>query len=159
MSAGRLPEGYTLDTNVYISALRNGSRLATLKRFLLRAGPRVRLHAVVAMELRCGARTEAQAGAVEALIEPYSERERVLVPSLEAFVQAGRVLAELATRERMALRDEGPALTADALIACACREERVTLITDNLRHFAAIQRHLRGFRFLDASAALDVSVR
>lgn len=128
-----------LDTNVYIKALRNANELALLRRFLLRVGMRLRVNAVVAMELRMGARTEAQADAVDALMRPYSERDRVIVPSFEAYLHAGRVVS--------ALKDASGSLINDALLAASCREQEVMLITENARDFSAIQRHLRGFRF------------
>ena len=151
-----MADSYALDTNVYVSALRNTSRLAALKRFLIQSGTRVRLHSVVAMELRAGARTEAHAEALESLIEPDARRGRVIVPTFEAFAQAGRALSALAMRERMSLALEGPSLAMDALIASSCREAHAVLITENVRHFAAQRRHVRGFRFVEADAALEM---
>jgi predicted nucleic acid-binding protein len=145
---------YALDTNVYIRALRNADRLATLKRFLMRAGTRLRVHAVVALELRAGARTPAHDAAVARLLSPYSERERVVVPSFEAFSHAGRVLAALSVRERVVLANAPRSLTNDAVLAASCREAGVMLVTENHADFVAIQRHLRGFRFADAAQVL-----
>lgn len=139
-----MPPLYALDTNVYIDALRDGAALARLKRFLLRTGQRIRLSAVVALELRAGARAPAQERAVESLIDPHTTRDRVVIPSFESYVQAGRVIAALAKRERVT---PAPSFTNDALLASSCREADVTLITGNNRDFTAIQRHLRGFRF------------
>ncbi|MDB4874972.1 MAG: Ribonuclease VapC [Gemmatimonadetes bacterium] len=145
---------YALDTNVYVNALRNADRLAKLKRFLMRAGTRLRVHAVVALELRAGARTPAHDDAVARLLSPYAERERVVVPSFDAFSQAGRVLAALGVRERVVLADAPGSLTNDAVLAASCRETGVVLVTENHKDFAAIQRHLRGFRFADAESLL-----
>jgi predicted nucleic acid-binding protein len=136
-----------LDTNVYIRALREPDRLSALKRFVAGAGARLRVHAVVALELRVGARTPRHEEAVAALLGPYVTRQRVVVPSFEAFVQAGRVLASLSVNERVVLATAPPSLTNDALLAASCREEGVLLLTENHRDFAAIRRHLRGFRF------------
>jgi len=107
---------------------------------------------VVALELRAGARTPAQERAVEALLSPYALRERVVVPGFDAFVQAGRVIASLATREVMTAA--AGSFTNDALLAASCREAGVVLITQNHRDFSAIQRHLRGFRFSDSGTTL-----
>jgi predicted nucleic acid-binding protein len=145
---------YAFDTNVYIRSLRDPQLLARFKRFLMRAGTRVRVSAVVALELRAGARTRPQQDAVAALLRPYAERQRVTIPSFEAYVQAGRVLAALATRERYVVGSSIPALTNDALLAASCREEGVVLVTDNDRDFSAIKRHLRGFRFRHSGAVL-----
>jgi predicted nucleic acid-binding protein len=144
---------YVLDTNVYIRALRRGDRLSALKRFLLKHGTRVRVSAVVALELRAGARTGAQEQAVSDLIASYSSRGRVIVPSLAAYVEAGRVLATLGTRDGVDVSRAG-SLVNDVLIAASCREARVRLVTENSGDFAVLQRHLRGFRFVAADEAL-----
>ena len=137
---------FALDTNVYIRALRDRDRLVGLKRFLLKNGTRLRLSAVVALELRAGARVTAQARAVNDLIAAYSTRDRVFVPSLAAYVEGGRVLAALGAREGVDISRAG-SLVADVLIAASCREATVKLVTENIRDFATVQRHLRGFRF------------
>jgi predicted nucleic acid-binding protein len=141
---------FALDSNIYIKALRDSKQLAVLKRFLIRQGTRARINAIVALELRAGARTDAQANSVEDMIRSYATRERVVVPSFDAYLQAGRVLAALAEKERMSSA-YAPALTNDALIAASCREADVVLVTENTRDFTAIKRHLRGFRFVDSS--------
>ncbi len=102
------------------------------------------------MELRAGANTEPQAAAFEELVKTYANRDRVVVPTVEAFVQAGRVVSALAVRERMSAV-YSPALTNDALIASSCREADVVLVTENTRDFTAIKRQLRGFRFVDSA--------
>ena len=145
---------YALDSNIYIRALRDARKLAVLKRFLMRYGMRVRVSSVVALELRMGARTDAQATAVEDFVRPYATRERVVVPSFEAFMEAGRVLATLADKERISAAYT-PALTNDAVLAASCREADVVLVTENARDFTAIKRLLRGFRFVDSGALED----
>jgi predicted nucleic acid-binding protein len=146
-----VPDRFALDTNVYIQALRNPAGVAALKRFLLRFGTRTRLHSIVALELRAGARRPDQARALEPLIASYVARERTIVPSFDAFVQSGRALAALANSEGY----QSDSLVADALLAASCRESRTVLVTANVRHFVALQRHLRGFRFLDWQSALQ----
>ncbi|MBA3888990.1 MAG: type II toxin-antitoxin system VapC family toxin [Gemmatimonadaceae bacterium] len=140
-----MPEIFALDTNLYIGALRGDEVRQELGRFLGRVGPRMRLHAVVAMELRAGARTPAQRAAVVSLTAADISRDRVVTPSLDAYVQAGRVIADLAVKERF---DAGaaPSFANDVLIATACREVGVTLVTANHGDFTRIGRHLRGFR-------------
>lgn len=149
-----MAELLALDSNVYIGALRNADRLARLKRFLLRVGLRVRLSAVVALELRAGARTAAQESAVRDLFASHVTRDRVLIPSFAAYAEGGRVLAALAARERVDVA-RGGSLVNDVLLATSCREADVRLVTENVRDFAAVQRHLRGFRF---AAAEDILV-
>lgn len=146
-----MADQYALDSTVYIASLRNADRLQALKRFLLQVGTRIRLHAVVVMELRSGVRTEQQMRALDALFAPDQARGKTIVPTLDAYSHAGRVLSALALREGVNTTDS--VLLADALIAASCREAGAVLVTDNVRHFAALQRHLRGFRFA-ASADL-----
>jgi predicted nucleic acid-binding protein len=146
-------ELYALDANVYIRALRDRDRLSLLKRFLIRSGMRVRVNAVVALELQAGARTPSQERAVSDLVESYVARNRVIVPSFEAYRQGGRVLAALAAREGEDTSRSG-SLVNDVMIATSCREAGIRLITENVEHFAAVQRHLRGFRYVEADKVL-----
>lgn len=149
-----------LDTNVYIDALRQPDELNRLKRFRVRAGGRLLASSVVALELRAGARTPQILAAVEDLFAPYVERQRIVVPSFSAWLEAGRVLAALSGRERASMSSTSspaismPWLINDTLIAASCREEGVVLVTSNARDFAAIQRHLRGFRFRDPAGLM-----
>ena len=143
---------YVLDTNVYIAALRDAHQLALLKRFSMRAGLRLRLSAVVAMELRAGAITRLHAAAVDALVGLFVERGSVVTPSFEAYAQAGRVLAGVHMGERMPVASLPRSFVNDAILASSCREAGAVLVTANARDFVTIQRHLRGFRFRSPSA-------
>ena len=149
-----MAESYALDANVYISALRDRDQLAQLKRFLIRMGLRVRVNAVVALELQAGARTLAHERAVAELLASYVQRNRVIVPSFDAYAQGGRVIAALALREGIEIARAG-SLVSDVMIATSCREAGVKLITQTVGHFAAVQRHLRGFRFAEAAQVLS----
>ena len=142
-----MAELYALDTNVYIRALRVRESMVALRGFLLRVGTRLRMNAVVAQELRAGAVTQAHEGAVSELLGAYSRRERVILPSFGAHVEAGRVLAALHRSEGVQLSRAG-SLVHDVLLATSCREASVCLVTENVGDFAAAQRHLRGFRFV-----------
>lgn len=141
-----MADRYALDSNVYIDALRNRGAREALKAFLIRAGTRVVLSAVVAAELRAGAVTEEHETPVQALVGAYRTRDLVLTPTFEAYVEAGRVLAALQPRRRTG--SAATPLIADVLLATSCRESGVVLVTRNANDFARIQRHLRGFRFV-----------
>jgi predicted nucleic acid-binding protein len=138
---------WVLDTNIYIRALRDRQRLADLKRFRVRARARLWLSAVVGLELRAGAGTAAHAQALEDLLTIYIDRERLVVPSFDAYQQAGRIIATLAHKERFALADAPRSFINDALLAASCREAGAVLVTENTRDFITIQRHLKGFQF------------
>jgi predicted nucleic acid-binding protein len=146
-------ELYALDTNVYVRALRERDRLVRLKRFLIRTGNRLRVNATVALELRAGARTLAQEQAIADLLAAYADRERVMVPSFDAYLQGGRVLASLAAHERVDIARAG-SLVNDVMVATSCREHGVRLVTENARDFTTIQRYVRGFRFAAADEVL-----
>ena len=141
---------YAIDSNLYIPALRSAKELAALKQFLRVARRNVVVAGVVAMELRAGAPSPRHVEAVEALLAPYAERGRVIAGSFAAHVEAGRVLAALVEREQVVLARAPRSLTADVLLAVTCREHDAVLVTRNHQDFAAIQRHLRGFRFVGA---------
>lgn len=143
-----MPDLFALDTSLYIRALRDAVALAELKEFRRRAGLRMVIAGVVAMELGAGAVTEQHEAAVTDLLEPYAARGLVIPVSYTSCMQAGRVLAALARHERVDLARAARSLTNDVLIAASCRESGVVLVTDNSRDFTAIQRHLRGFRFV-----------
>jgi predicted nucleic acid-binding protein len=143
-----VPDRFAIDTNVYIEALRDRDRLRALQGFLARSGLRVMVAGVVALELRAGVRTPAQASALELLLDAYTRRGQVFGVSFEALWQAGRVLSALAGTSART----GPFprhLTNDAMLAASCREAGAVLITHDARDFAAVQRHLRGFRFVE----------
>jgi predicted nucleic acid-binding protein len=98
--------------------------------------------------LRAGVRSVEQRRALDNLVGAFERRDRVLVPTLSAFLEAGRVLSDLAVREQFTHGPGTRSLLNDALIATTCREAQVTLATDNHDHFSRIRRHLRGFRFV-----------
>jgi predicted nucleic acid-binding protein len=140
-------ELYALDTNVYIRAFRVRESMEALHAFLIRTGTSLRVNAVVAQELRAGATTPAHESAVDDLVGAYVRRQRVIVPSIDAYVEAGRVLAALAKREGVQIARAG-SLVHDVLLATSCREAGVCLVTEDAADFAAAQRHLRGFRYV-----------
>ena len=148
-----MPDSYALDTNVYIRALRDRERLTSLKRFLLRVGTSLRFSAVVALELRAGARTATQEQAMTDLLGPYARRERLLVPSFDAYREGGRVLAALGARHGVDVSRAG-SLVNDVLIASSCRAATTRLVTENVGDFELVQRYLRGFRFVAADDVL-----
>ena len=128
-----MPLKYALDTNVFIGAMRDPSERARITDFHARYVANEYLSAVVAMELRAGARTPKTATDLQRhLLDPYESRGRVFAPSYAAFLAAGRVLASL--------RDYSASLRSDALIAASCRELGITLVTKNSRDFERIRK-------------------
>lgn len=123
---------FALDTNVFVDAIRDPGAASAFETFLVRALPFTYLSAVVAQELRAGARTQAQAVALQrGLLDPFVRRGRVFSPSTSAFIESGRILAAI----------QEPSLANDALLAASCREQGITLITND-RDFRRIARFL-----------------
>ncbi|MGH9255084.1 MAG: type II toxin-antitoxin system VapC family toxin [Vicinamibacterales bacterium] len=138
---------YTLDTNIFIDGFRTEDTQAEVMSFLKRALPFTYLSAVVIQELAAGARTTDAAREVQqGVFEPFQRRRRVFAPSAAAFVESGRALAAVATREGWQLVDENPSLLNDALIAASCREQGMTLITND-GDFKRLAPFIKGFRY------------
>lgn len=139
----RAERKYTVDTNLWIAAVREPAANAALRLFHTAFAPFEYLTAIVAQELRAGAQGPA---AVQALtfgvLEPFERRGRVLTPSYAAWLTAGEVLARLAVKERLDLKKVPRSFLNDILLAATCREAGVVLVTANERDFARIRRVL-----------------
>ena len=139
---------YALDTNVFIDGFRNEEAQGEVFAFLGRALPFTHLSSVVMQELAAGARTVDAARELQRTVfEPFERRRRVFAPSATAFVDSGRVLASLAGAEGWKALDENSSLLNDALIAASCREQGITLITNDT-DFIRLAPFLRGLRFV-----------
>jgi predicted nucleic acid-binding protein len=136
-----------IDTNLYIRAFRDLAARRTLQAFQRRVLARLALHGVVAMELRSGALTATQRVALDDLIAPFREWDRMLGVSADAYIEAGRVLAAL-RREGRAGPSPSASFVQDVVLAASAREHRAVLVTDNARDFISIRTHLRGFQFV-----------
>ena len=138
---------YSLDTNIFIDGFRSEDAQADVLAFLKRALPFTYLSAVVMQELAAGARTtEAARDVQQGLFEPFERRRRIFAPSSAAFVASGRALAGVAEREGWQLLDDNPSLLNDSLIAASCREQGITLITND-GDFKRLAPFVKGFRY------------
>ena len=132
-----------LDTSVYITALRAGSdALGTLRRLAPQAP--LWLSAVVLEELYAGI-SRRDRRVVERLERDFERAQRILVPNLNDWSQAGQVLARLAAEYDYEEIGRGR-LTNDARIAMSAGRQGIVVITANQRDFAKIAR-FRNFRF------------
>jgi predicted nucleic acid-binding protein len=136
---------YAVDTHLYIDAIRTEQGKAALSAFVATFTPFLHLCSVVAHELMAGARGEAAARIDGGLIAPFERRGRIFTPSYSAWKEAGAVLAELATPS--AFRSVARSFVNDVLLAMACRESGVVLVTDNTADFERIAR-ARKFAFV-----------
>ncbi len=127
---------YTVDTNLYIDALRTEDGAAALRAFHSEFAPFEHLSAVVVQELRAGVRGRAAAVLEAAIIQPFERRGRLLTPGYAAWKESGRVLAELVGSRDWSTVNRS--FVNDVLLAMSCRESGVVLVTRNLKDCARI---------------------
>ena len=140
---------YTIDTNLYIRAIRSAEATVALQQFHTEYAPFEFLSAVVVKELLAGARNPQAARRLQQLIfRPFEHRGRLLTPSYAAWKQAGEVLSNLVVTEGLQLTRTNRGFESDVLLAMSCREAGVTLVTENRRDFERIAR-MSPFEFVD----------
>jgi predicted nucleic acid-binding protein len=127
------------DSSIYISALRRGDAALPALRRLATDAP-LWLSAVVLEELYAGT-AERDRRVVERMERDFDRANRILVPNLSDWTQAGKVLARLAAKYHYEQIGLGR-LTNDALIAFSAGRQGITVITANERDF----RRLAEFR-------------
>ena len=139
---------YALDTNVYVDCFRNVAAGQALKYFLATHLMRTYMLAVVVQELRAGTSTGEQIKALESgVLAPFERRNRIMSPSSRAFQESGRILAQLAVKDKLDLVKVAPSFPNDTLIAASCRELGIILITRDV-DFKRIAPHIPGFRYI-----------
>jgi predicted nucleic acid-binding protein len=139
---------YVLDTNLFIRASRDPDANAELQRFHQVFAPFEFLSAVVAQELRAGARSLPVRRLLERhVLHPFVRRDRVVTPSARAWHESGDLLADLAAEEGLEVSRVSKAFGNDVLLALSCREAGVVLVTDNDRGFERIRLRAR-FEFV-----------
>jgi predicted nucleic acid-binding protein len=132
---------YVLDTSLFIRAFRDPEANTALQRFHQLFAPFEYLSAVVAQELRAGARTTAARRKLERhVLELYIRRGRMITPSAQAWSDSGDLLGALARVSK--------GFGNDVLLALSCREAGVVLVTENARDFARIA-HVVPFSFVE----------
>jgi len=132
-----------LDTSIYIAALRAGAdALLELRRSV--PSSVVWLSAVVLEELHAGVKP-GDLRVIERLEHDFDRVGRVLVPNLNDWASAGKVLARLAAKYDY--EQIGRArLANDALLAMSAARSGMTLLTTNARDFARLAS-FRPFRW------------
>jgi predicted nucleic acid-binding protein len=127
-----------LDSSVYVAALRGEDAILRLEQ--IAAGTILWISAVVLEELYAGAGWRDREF-VEHLERRFGQIEQILVPSLDDWVHAGKVLERLALKYDYEKVGRGR-LTNDALIAMSAARTGIRLITANEKDF----RRLSEFR-------------
>lgn len=130
-----------LDTSIYITALRTGAGGALQLRQIAANEP-VWLSSVVLEELYAGVAAR-DSGIVERLERDFTKARRLLVPGLQDWTLAGKILARFAVaydyEEICKAR-----LTNDTLLAMSAARNGITIVTANQRDFARLAK-LRPF--------------
>lgn len=135
---------YVLDTNVYIRAWRNPDAERELHQFSRRFVTSTHLSSVVFHELLLGATGPAMAkDLVEGLAGPFTRTRRVVVPSQRAWTRAAEVIAQMAWHDGLNRSSLPCGFVNDVLIAASCRENGLTLVTENVRDFRRIQERMQ----------------
>lgn len=120
-----------LDSSVYISGLRSDAAALEIERLISDAA--LWLSAVVLEELYAGA-GERERAVVERLERQFYRARRIVVPTLDDWIQAGRVLARLAAKYHYEKIGRNR-LTNDTLIAMSAARLGIKVITANARDF------------------------
>jgi predicted nucleic acid-binding protein len=136
---------YTVDTNLYVDALRTEHGKTALSAFHAAYAPFEHLSAVVAQELRAGVRGAAAAKLEEAILAPFERRGRLVTPSYDAWKETGRVLGELVSPNGWSSVTRS--FVNDVLLAMSCRESGIVLVTKNVADCARIAA-VRPFDFV-----------
>jgi predicted nucleic acid-binding protein len=124
------------DSSVYITALRAGSNSAIVLQRWAKESP-LWLSSVVLEELYAGAKSTDRR-ILEKLERDFEKANRVLVPNLNDWTFAGKILA--AVVQRHGYEKIGRArLTNDALIATSAARSGISVITTNPRDFALLE--------------------
>jgi predicted nucleic acid-binding protein len=123
-----------IDTNCYIDLI-NAGRYEDL---LFRQNSIKHMSAVVLMELRAGAFARPDRRLLDRIETAFDKAGRILVPTRRVFTEAGDALRRL--QAARGFRRESPAAMAnDVLIALSARSIGATVVTENERHYRAIQ--------------------
>jgi predicted nucleic acid-binding protein len=133
---------FALDTQLLIEAIRSEVAKNELRAFYARAVWVTWMSAVVVQELLAGARKRDPGESEEELVRHFIRRGRAFTPSFSAWKRSGETVAALHARRRIDGESVTKAFANDVLIAASCAEERVTLITRNVRDFSLIAEEI-----------------
>ncbi len=150
----RAPRKFLLDTNCFVDAARGPEAGAAFAAFCAQAAPGLYLSAIVAAELRAGARpARVRQLLEEQVLGPYVRRGRVVVPSAAAWDALGTTLAVLRENEGLDLREIRRSFIFDVLLAYSARELGAILVSRNTRDLSRIAR-VFSFKFAAPYPAL-----
>jgi predicted nucleic acid-binding protein len=148
---------YLLEAGLYVRASRDRDARVALDAFLDGAFAQVDFATVVWLELQAGVTSGAEQDALDELVAPYLDLDRMLAPSLGAWREAGRILVELASAKAVDLQALPAWQLQDVLLAVLSREHGRILVTTNADGFGRIGRYLDGFQFVAPYPRLRLS--
>ncbi len=123
-----------IDTNIYIDWFNAGLH----EDILFQRDTIKHLSAVVLMELRAGAFSTSDRRLVQRVERAFAKAGRILVPSRAVFAEAGDALRRLQAERGFHL-EASHSIVADVIIALSARSIGATVVTQNERHYRAIQ--------------------
>jgi predicted nucleic acid-binding protein len=123
-----------IDTNIYVDWFNAGLH----EDILFQRDTVKHLSALVLMELRAGAFSKSDRRLVERVEGAFAKAGRILVPSRTVFEEAGDVLRRLQAERGFRIKGHH-SVVADVLIAMSARSIGATVVTENGRHYRAIQ--------------------
>lgn len=134
---------YALDTNLYVSAIRDAQAASALAQFYSANAPRCYLVSVVLHELLFGGKTREKRRQLHSdIAAPFVRTGRVVTPSHQAWIASGEALSRIAEEERVERSSFPRSFINDAILAACCRENGITLVTANVSDFVRIGRVL-----------------
>jgi predicted nucleic acid-binding protein len=123
-----------IDTSIYIDWFNAGRH----EDILFQRGAVKHLSAIVLMELRAGAFSTADRRRLRRVEAAFDSAARILVPSRSVFGEAGDTLRRLQAEQGFQLATTR-SIVNDVLIALSARSIGATVVTQNGRHYRAIQ--------------------
>jgi len=123
-----------VDTNVFIDRFSNPN---LFKDIFLSDGL-VYLSSVVLMEIKAGAHSKEALKAVNELAAFFKKVDRIVLPSIRDYEQAGEIISKLQSIKGYEIR-KSASITNDALIAASARSIGAVLFTQNKKDFEAIK--------------------
>jgi predicted nucleic acid-binding protein len=124
-----------MDTSLYVDWLNAGRH----EDVLFQRDDVKYLSAVVVLELYAGAFSLRDRRLIDGVVSAFDRADRLLVPSRALYEDAGHVLRALQQTQGYQVAGSG-SLVNDVLIALSARSVGATVVTQNVRDFAAIRR-------------------
>jgi predicted nucleic acid-binding protein len=128
------------DTNIYISAIREGIESSTYQE-LLQNLPHTYLSSVVSGELYAGCIDDITLKLVKQFTERFEKTGRIVTPTHQNWNQAGMVLAKI-NKGQPKYKSKSSQLFRDVLIATSTNQIGATLYSKDIEDFRIILKYI-----------------